>query len=80
MPGKYEPLTQFLTLIDKGAIRITFSSIEQILRASLPDSAHKYPEWWANHRGNAQSAGWMAADWRQTNYSLSGKWVEFTKD
>ena len=80
MPGKYKPLTQFFTLIDKAAIRISFSAIEQILKDSLPDSASVHPEWWANHEGNTQSAGWMGAGWKKTYHSFQDKWVEFIKD
>jgi hypothetical protein len=81
MPSKYDPLTQYLTQIDKGAVRMTFSKLEEILGFALPASAFKYTAWWANHeRGHYHAAAWMAAGWRKTNHSWLDKWVEFTKD
>ena len=80
MPGKYDPLARYLEQIDRRAIRLTFSRIEEILGFPLPASAHKYAEWWANHLGNSQAAGWMAAGWRKTSHSFQDEWVEFTKD
>ena len=80
MPSKYGPLTQYLTGFDRNSVRLTFSRLEEILGFSLPPSANKYAAWWSNHDSHPQAVAWMAADWRQTNYSLPEKWVELTKD
>jgi len=80
MPSKYDALTQFLTLISKGEVRMKFSDIEAVIESELPDSAHEYAAWWSNDPLHVQAAAWMTAGWRKTDHSFHDEWVEFTKD
>ncbi|HEY9552872.1 DUF7662 domain-containing protein [Allosphingosinicella sp.] len=45
--AKYDPLHRYLRRKDAGEIEMTFTHIERVLGAMLPNSAAR-PQWWAN--------------------------------
>lgn len=65
---KYEPLRAFLANQDPGVseVRLTFSAIENIIRAPLPASARIHNEWWSNEARpkHGQKLAWREAGWR----------------
>ena len=48
MPGKYQPLYQYLKDRYANTVVLTFAQIEDLLGFPLPDSARVHNEWWAN--------------------------------
>jgi hypothetical protein len=67
MPGKYYPLERHLSArATNNEISLSFKEIEGIIGAPLPDSAFKYPAWWANQlsEGHTQKDAWMNAGFR----------------
>jgi hypothetical protein len=80
---KYEPLALFLRTLPFGQKEITmsFERVEEIIEASLPKSAHKYREWWANDaHSHPQSKAWMSAGWKVKSVDLLGESVRFIRD
>lgn len=68
-PNKYDPLAEYLEALpsNQSEVILSFSELERILSASLPDSAFGYREWWSNqadYRNRPQAAAWMAAGFR----------------
>ena len=60
--SRYEPLAQFLAAKKTDVWEASFEEIEARLGARLPDSAYKYPAWWANQAGpgHSQTRGWRS--------------------
>lgn len=86
MPNKYDPLAEYLEDLpaNQSEVILSFSEVERILGASLPDSAFEYREWWSNqadYRNRPQAAAWMAAGFRveEVNQSRSGGRVKFRR-
>ncbi|MBS4083304.1 MAG: hypothetical protein KGZ73_07115 [Rhizobiales bacterium] len=61
--GKYDDLRQFLRGRKQQSWIADFKDIEEIIGASLPASAHRYREWWANDKTHIQAQAWIAAGW-----------------
>ncbi len=80
--SKYEPLAHFLDKRSSQIWQAKFMEIEQVLGFSLPNSAYRYPAWWANQdgKGHSQTAGWRRAGWRTGNIDLPGKRVTFERE
>jgi hypothetical protein len=84
---KYQPLRNYLTgLQQMGRVRLTFAEVAAVLGESLPPSAFKYREWWAN-RANTTSFKWTAA-WQDAGFVVEAVhqdsvandgWVEFVR-
>lgn len=79
---KYDPIGRFLRATPAGILAYTFSfsQFEQIQGASLPNSARKYRERWANEGspgGHVQAQSWLAAGWEVESVSLELEWVRF---
>ena len=79
--SKYEPLTKFLDARDDAVWEADFSAIENILGMPLPNSAYRFPAWWANQQGKGQSqkAGWQDAGWRTAKLNLEQRTVQFER-
>jgi len=79
--GKYEPLAAHLQGVESDSWVADFAELEEVLGFSLPPSAHRYREWWANQRGggHSQAKGWQDADWKVWDVDLAGKRVEFRR-
>ncbi len=53
--GRLDPLTRYLEQLDTGTVRLSFSHIERLIGAPLPESARRHPAFWSNSDGNAYS-------------------------
>jgi hypothetical protein len=80
--SRYRPLADFLATQKSGRWDATFDEIEKQLGFPLPNSAYRYPAWWANQSGNghSQTAGWRSAGWRTAALDLAGRRVRFERD
>lgn len=79
--GKYDPLFHHLAAKADVQWTASFAEIEAVLGFPLPDSASRYPAWWANQTGggHSQSGSWQQAGWQTSNLDLDRKRVEFKK-
>jgi hypothetical protein len=78
MLPRYERITELLRHSGKSVVRMTFREFETIRREALPDSARKYPAYWANTRPHARA--WRAAGYRVSDVSLHDQTLRFVKD
>lgn len=82
-PGssRYQPLHDHLADRSEPVVRMTFSQIERILGATLPDSARKYRPWWANEAAgtHVHARAWLDAGRRTTSVDLNAETVEFVR-
>jgi hypothetical protein len=80
--SRYEPLAQFLAAQKADVWEASFEEIEARLGAPLPESAYKYPAWWANQvgPGHSQTRGWRSVGWRTCDLDLERRRVRFERD
>jgi hypothetical protein len=83
--GKYDPLYDYLKRrsADMYEVTLTFEHIAVIIDASLPASAFRYREWWANERGDTshvQARAWLAAGWYVDEVQQDEGWVRFKRE
>lgn len=80
--SRYQPLAEFLAAKKSDSWEASFAEVEAQLGFPLPQSAHRYPAWWANQSGggHSQTAGWRAVGWRTANLDLQGKRVRFERE
>lgn len=80
--SRYQPLADFLA--GKKAItwEASFDEIEAQLGFPLPESAYKYPAWWANQTGtgHSQTKGWRSVGWKTCDIDLERKRVRFERE
>ena len=76
--GKYNPLFHYLNQNSKSQIILTYVEIERILSEALPNSAHKYKQWWDNN-SHIQSKSWRDAGYKVDTVYLGDK-VVFVKE
>lgn len=74
--SKYNGLTQHLANVDAKLWEASLGEIEDAVGAALPDSAFRYPAWWAN-QGRAQSLAWELAGWKTKSVDLKNEKVTF---
>lgn len=78
--SKYYPLYQFLNEQAEDAVYMTFSEIESMIGAALPQSARNNKAWWSNRRsGGLQSAAWMDAKFKVAKIDVKGEKVSFQR-
>ena len=78
--SKYEPLAQFLKGLSNDVWDARFDEVAEVLGFNLPESAHKYPAWWANQDpGHSQTSGWRDAGWDTSKVDLASKRVRFVR-
>ena len=81
---KYEPLRAFLAnqAPDVFEVKLSFSTIENIIRAGLPASAYKHREWWSNEirPKHGQKLAWREAGWRTERVLMAQGVVVFQRD
>jgi len=82
--SKYDPLHRFLASVDSDTTEITmsFDQLESILGFTLPQSAHRYREWWANPSSSTQhpyAQSWLAAGWKVETVNQGENWVRFRR-
>ena len=69
---KYDPLFRYLSANKNAQVTLSYSEIENILFAKLPDSAYKYKEWWDNN-SHVQSKSWRDAGYKVDSIILGDK-------
>ena len=83
MEGKLAPLEQYLRglPIAEEEVTLTFERVEEILKDSLPPSAHEDIPWWGNQKPGMliESSAWMDAGWLVEIVDLKEKWVRFVR-
>lgn len=65
--SKYDPLRDYLHAKREARWYASFAEIEAVLSFRLPNSAYKYPTWWANETeqgSHVQARAWLDAGWR----------------
>ncbi|MBC7158566.1 MAG: type II toxin-antitoxin system VapB family antitoxin [Porphyrobacter sp.] len=79
--GAYQPLTDYLLRLHADEWRASFADVERVLGRPLPDSASKYPAWWANQSGpgHSQTRGWQDAGFETREVDLRGGRVRFIR-
>lgn len=77
--SKYANLTRHLETLAGSQWTASFDEIESALGFCLPDSAARYPAWWANQSGSGhvQSNGWQNAGWKTRDLDLGRRKVTF---
>jgi hypothetical protein len=77
--SKYEGLGQYLGTNGGSSVELTFQQIEEILGLKLPDSARRYPAWWANEKTGSHShaRSWLDAGWKTSRVNLKMGTVKF---
>jgi len=80
MESKYAPLRDYLLTSSKDRVELSFDEIEEIIGASLPNSARTHRSWWANNERHTQARnGWMAAGFLVSNVDLERETVLFVR-
>jgi len=81
--SRYAPLAIWLQIQEQeeeDKVALTFSQVESIIQDSLPASARKYRNWWANDSvGHVQSKQWLEVGWRVSDVSLTEEIVVFSR-
>ena len=80
--SRYHALADHLKRLKGAAWEASFEEIETVLGGKLPQSAFRYPAWWANQTGSghSQTAGWRSVGWRTAKLDLERKRVRFEKE
>jgi hypothetical protein len=80
--NNYTKLADYLQGDPSDKVRLTFADIEHLIGSTLPKSARKHNQWWANsHTADSHvwSHLWLRAGWKKSVVDLSEEWVEFTR-
>ncbi len=78
--GKYSNLGDYLAKQPTSSVTMTFKQVEEVLMASLPPSAYRYREWWADDRSHVQAKAWLSRGWCVENVDLHRRQVTFQRD
>ena len=80
--SRYQPLADFLAGKKELEWTATFAEIEARLGFPLPDSAYKYPAWWANQTGagHSQTKGWRSVGWKTRDLDLERRRIRFERE
>jgi hypothetical protein len=63
MPGKYQPLADWLARQPADVVTLPFAQVEALLGAALPPTARAGTGWWRNDPRHAHARLWLAAGW-----------------
>lgn len=78
--SRYAPLAEWLHMQEQDKVALTFSQVESIIQDSLPPSARRHRNWWANDSvGHVQSKQWLEVGWRVSDVSLTEEIVAFSR-
>lgn len=78
--SRYDKLSEFLGEQIISAQRMTFREVEKVLGFPLPNSAYKYPAWWANDPNPSRhSYAWLSVGWETEELDLAGEKVTFRR-
>lgn len=75
---KYDPLSDYLTSSAQENIGLTFTQIENIIGADLPDSARRHRQWWENG-GHSQARAWLDTGYKVEAVDFVNERVVFVK-
>jgi hypothetical protein len=80
--SRYQPLADFLAAKKEPLWDASFADIEACLGFRLPNSAYKYPAWWANQTGagHSQTRGWRSVGWKTGEVDVSKRRVRLERD
>ena len=80
--SRYQPLADFLAGKKELEWEASFADVEARLGFALPESAYKYPAWWANQTGagHSQTKGWRSVGWKTRDLDLERKRVRFERE
>jgi hypothetical protein len=79
--AKYDPLRTFLQSSPVSRVSMSFEQIEQLLGASLPESARVHRAWWANEAvgQHVQARSWLEAGFSVTALDQERRSVVFER-
>ncbi len=80
--SKYTPLVEHLQTVAADEVRFSFSEIEQIIGADLPESARSHHAWWSNSRTrdtHTWAHEWLKAGWEKSRVNLREQWATFRR-
>lgn len=75
---RLEPLRRHLHGHGTEHVTLSFSEIDGMLSAPLPEAA-EYPSWWTNDPGRPESEAWLAAGYEVAFISTDSRSVTFIK-
>jgi hypothetical protein len=80
--SRYRALAEHLKGRGDSVWDASFSEVEQLIGAPLPQSAYRYAAWWANQNGpgHSQTEGWRSVGWKTARVDLLGKRVRFERE
>ncbi|MBP3199633.1 MAG: GIY-YIG nuclease family protein [Butyrivibrio sp.] len=77
--GKYIGLLKYLDSSSKDELCLSLKEIEQIIGDSLPNSAYKYPAFWANDKSRLHASSWLDAGYKVSGCRLKEERIFFSK-
>lgn len=78
--SQYDKLGEHLGAQPLSRLRLSFKQVEKILGFDLPNSAYRYPAWWANNPEPGRHANvWISAGWQTKDLDLGGRQVTFLR-
>ena len=80
--GKYHRLYMYLSGLQAGDWRASFSEIELILGFDLPASARRHRPWWANQGsggGHSHARAWVVAGWETAEVDMGSETLLFRR-
>ena len=78
--SKYAPLTDHLRGSGQDSVAMTFSEIEGVIGAQLPQSAFTHRAWWSNNpTNNVMTRAWLEAGYKTEGVDMAGKKLVFVK-
>ena len=79
-PSKYQPLTTYLRAQRADQVRMSFTEIERVIRAKLPNSADSHRAWWSNNpMNNVMTQAWLEAGFASEQVDLPGRKLVFRR-
>lgn len=78
---RYAPLGRYLRALplSQGGVSLSFEEIETILGATLPPSAFRHRQWWANQSGGSRAPHWDAAGFKVDTVDAGRRIVRFIR-
>ena len=78
--AKYAPLADYLRGSGQDSVVMTFSDIERIIGAELPQSAFTHRAWWSNNpTNNVMTHAWLEAGYTTANVDMAARTLVFRK-
>ena len=78
--SKYAPLADYLGGSGQDSVPVTFSDIERIIGAELPQSAFDHRAWWSNNpTNNVMTHAWLEAGYTTADVDMAARTLVFRK-